>query len=108
LKVALGKFAQSGIETEHGEDVAGAVERGLLHYTRRLRSGWTPAGIPSFALNAPLSPTDEFEVRVGSDTEAVLEYEARRQQVPMQLLVRHAVLTYMADVDSLFAGAPRV
>ncbi len=108
MRVALGKFTQSGIEQEHGEDVAGTVERGLLHYTRRLRSGWTPAGIPSFSREAPLSPADEFEVRVGPEAEAVLEYEARRQQVPMHLLISHAVLTYMADLDALFAGATRV
>ena len=108
MRVALGKFAQSGIETEHGEDVAGAVERGLLHFTRRLRSGWTPAGIPGFAIDAPFGAAEEFEVPLGPEAEAVLEYEARRQEVPMHLLITHAVLTYLADIDVLFAGATRV
>ncbi len=108
MRVALGKFAQSGIAAQHGDDVVTGVEKGLLHYARRLRSGWTPVGIPTFALDMPPTSADEFEVTVGPEAEAVLEYEARRQEVPMHLLITHAVHTYLADLDSLFAGAQTV
>ena len=109
MRIQIGKFARSGIEERHGADIAAAVETGLLHYTRRLSSGREPVSIPQFGLeSAAPSPAEELEVFVEPETEAALEEEARRQQVTLPQLMSHAMLVYLADLDTFFGGTPEV
>ena len=105
MKITLGKFARTGIEAQLGADIPGAVEKGLLHYTRRLRSGRSPVGVPGFCSEEPLrDPDSEFEIAIGPETRAALEQEAQRQQVPVTQLLTHAVFVYLADLDTIFGG----
>jgi hypothetical protein len=70
VRVALGTFARAGIEARLGSDVAAAgVQAALLHYTRRLRSGWTPTEFPRLFIYL-----------------ADLERSSRRDQHPVTLL----------------------
>lgn len=103
MRVALGKFARSGIESRFGADVAAGVQAALLHYTRRLMSGWPPVVIPRFCSDgAPASREDAcaFELPVDPEIQAALEQEARRHRVPVGQVLAHAVFVYLADVDS--------
>ncbi len=101
MNIALGKFARSGIEARLGTDVAVGVQEALLHYTRRLRSGWPPVGIPQFCRErAAQDPEAEFELAIGPETEAALERDARRQRVSLAQVLTHAVFVYLADLDS--------
>ena len=100
MRVALGKFAISGIEAHFGTDIVAAVQAALLHYTRRLKSRRPPVGVPRCLVQAPRAPGVAFELTVAPETRAVLEREARRQQVPVGQILVHAVFVYLADLDS--------
>lgn len=101
MKVVLGKFARSGIETQLGTDLAVSVQAALTHYTRRLKSTWAPLAPPLFRKSqAADDPAEPFDLTVEAEVEAALETEARRHEVPVQEILAHAVLTYLADLDS--------
>ncbi len=101
MRVALGTFARSGIEARFGTDVPAGAQAALLHYTRRLMSGWPPIGIPRF-ISGRASGEEEVtvELSVSPEIQAALEREARRHQVPVRQVLEHAVFVYLADLDS--------
>jgi hypothetical protein len=104
VKVALGKFARTGIEELLGADLAVGVQAALTHYTRRLGSNWKPVRPPHFDW-VSLDGTDAFDLAVAPELEAELQREAREQQVPIEQILAHAVLVYLADLESVtFAG----
>ena len=102
MRVALGKFAISGIEAHFGTDIVAAVQAALLHYTRRLKSRWPPIGVPRCCLDrTPRDPGVAFiKLTVAPETRAVLEREAGRHRVPVGQILVHAVFVYLADLDS--------
>jgi hypothetical protein len=101
MKVALGKFARSAIETRLGTDVASGVQVALNHYARRLRSPWPPVGLPGFIRDRV--PTEDpgvvFELSFDSTVRSVLQGEARKHGATMEQLVVHAVFIYLADLE---------
>lgn len=101
MRVALGTFTRSGIEARFGSDVKAGTEAALRHYTRRLRSSRPPMGVPAFAReDVPTGPDDAFELEVATEIEAALERDADRQGVSTGMLLSHAVLVYLADLDA--------
>ena len=101
MRVVLGKFARTGIETQLGADLDEGVRAALVHYTRRLKSKWTPLAPPYFSRGQAYGgPAEEFELSVEAETEAALVGEARRHQVHVDEILAHAVLTYLADLDA--------
>ena len=105
MKVALGKFAQSGIEARLGADVAAGVQEALRHYSRRLRSGWPPVAIPLFCRDrpprsAPRETEVAFDLAVDPEIERDLKREATRQGAPIAQVLNHAVFVYLADLDT--------
>jgi len=54
---------------------------------------------PRFKLAAQGSPR-EVRLEVDADRWKVLESEAQRQGIPLERLLEHAVLLYLADIDS--------
>ena len=101
MRVAIGKFAQSGIETRLGADVAAVVGDGLAHYTRRLTSGEPPLEVPRFCADHFQGDAEEqVEVPLDPEVEEALKREARRQQVPLTRILSHAVLVYLARLDA--------
>lgn len=101
VKVELGYFATRAMEARVGPDLALGIREAVKHYSRRLESGRKPLAPPSF-LRGDESPDPEtaMEVEIGAETEATVEREADRQHVSPQQILRHAVLTYLADLDS--------
>lgn len=105
MKIVLGKFARSSIETEIGPDLAVGVRAALAHYTSRLKSTWTPVAPPHFDRGEDGGDTAEaFELPVEAETEAAFAKEASRHGVPLDEVLSHAVLTYLADLDAAAAA----
>jgi hypothetical protein len=107
VKIVLGKFACFCLKTRFGSDVTTGAQTALRHYTRRLKSQREPAVIPAFCRGrVPDGAEAEFDLAVEPEEEAILEKEARRQAVPMEQLLSHAVFVYIADLDAAAHGAP--
>ncbi|HEX5699051.1 MAG TPA: hypothetical protein VFX77_00265, partial [Rubrobacter sp.] len=104
MRVAIGTFARSGIESRLGEDLAAAVQAALRHYTLRLRSGLQPIGLPDFLRGAPIDASGvDFDLPVEPEVQGLLEREVVRQGTSIEQLTAHAVLVFLADLDE---GAP--
>ncbi|HEY4779168.1 MAG TPA: hypothetical protein VIH47_06220 [Solirubrobacterales bacterium] len=107
MRVALGKFACSGIETQLGDDIAAGTRTALFHYARKLKAGRRPIVPPRFlADQRPQEPQAAFDLTVDPETEAVLEQEALRQRMTLSQLVAHTVMVYLAELEFL-GVAPR-
>jgi hypothetical protein len=110
MRVALGTFARSGIETQLGGDVAAAVQAAVSHYAGKLKSGRPPLGPPSFLREGapPLEPEVAVDLAVDPETEALLEKEALRQGTSVSRLAAHSVLVYLAELDFLSVASSRL
>ena len=102
MKITLGTFARTGIETQLGPDVPAAVQAALAHYAGKLRSGRLPLKVPH---TSPEPPSRDqrlaLELAVDSETEALLKEEAARQGTSISQLAVHTVLVYLAELDFL-------
>jgi hypothetical protein len=108
MRVALGQFACSGIETHLGEDIPAGVRKALFHYAGKLKTGRRPVAFPRFlADQAPQEAQVAFDLTVDAETEAMLEREALRQRTTLSQLVAHTVLVYLAELEFLGAAPPR-
>jgi len=106
MRVALGQFACTGIETHIGDDIPAGVRKALFHYAAKLKAGRSPIAVPRFLSEQdPTEAAVAFELIVDAETEAMLEREARRQQTTTTRLVSHTVLTYLAEIE--FLGSSR-
>ena len=106
MKIALGTFARSGIETQLGADIPAAVGAALSHYAGKLKAGRPPLGVPQSSLElAPRDPQFDFDLPVDAETEALLEQEAARQGTSVSQLAAHTVLVYLAELDFLAVPA---
>ncbi len=102
MRITLGTFACSGIEAQLGSDLGSAVQAALCHYAGKLKSGRPPIGPPNFARPASAADTAvALDLSVDSETEALLEREAARQQTSLSQLAGHTVLVYLAELDFL-------
>jgi len=107
MKVALGKFACSGIEAHLGDDIPAGVRTAVFHYARKLKAGRRPPAPPRFLDGQePPEPALAFDLAVDPETEAMLEQEALRQRTTMSQLATHSVLVYLAELEFL-GVAPR-
>jgi len=107
MKIALGAFARSGIESELGSAVPDAVQAALCHYCGKLQSGRAPLAPPAF-LGANGSPEEEtvLDLAVDPEIEAVLAREASARGLPLDRLAGHSVLVYLAELDFIGATGP--
>ena len=104
MKIAIGSFARSGIESQLGSDVRGAVQAALSHYAGKLKSGRPPIAPPQFLPEQPLPDAKEaFELSVDAETEALLEHEAAKLGTDVSRLAAHSVMVYLAELDFLAA-----
>jgi len=98
LRVALGTFARSGIESRFGEGriVAGAQEA-VLHYALRVLPGRHTPAFPRFQCE----PQEALEIELELDAamEATLKREAHKHRISVDRILAHAVLVYLADWD---------
>jgi hypothetical protein len=114
MKVALGTFARSGLESRVGPDLPAAINTALVYYVGKLSSGRGPAKFPKFLLlkdnagdedeaatDAGPAATEraEVEVEVDERIEAALFSDAERQGISPSDLAGHAVIVYLAELD---------
>lgn len=104
VRVTLGSFACSGIETHLGSDLPAGVRTALFHYAGKLKTGRRPVAFPRFlADQAPQETKVALDLAIDPETEMMLEQEALRQRTTTGQLVAHAVLVYLAELE--FLGA---
>ena len=104
MRVALGNFACSGIETHLGSDLSAGVRTALFHYAGKLKAGRPPVVFPRFlADQQPQEVAVDLDHVVDAETEAMLKREALRQRTTISQLVVHAVFVYLAELE--FLGA---
>src|SRR3954447_12305364 len=102
MRIALGKFACSGIETQLGDDIPAGVRTALCHYAGKLQAGRRPLAPPRFlADQASQEPQAAFDLAVDPGTEETIEREARRQRTSISQLAAHAVFVYLAELEFL-------
>jgi hypothetical protein len=93
MKVSLGEFACAGIRAQMGG------------YTGKIKAGRPPIEMPRFNSDSEKrAPELVLDVRFAPEVEELLKQEASRQEAPVEELVEHAVLVYLAQLD--FLGAP--
>jgi hypothetical protein len=108
MKVWLGNFVRSGIESQLGTDLTETVKTDVSHYTAKLESGRPPVAPPPFlplgaGSEAP-GEGEEVELKLDRRSEAVLRREAFRRQMDVGSLATHSVMVYLAELD--FISAP--
>src|ERR1700709_2402856 len=107
MKVALGTFACSGIETHLGSDIPATVRVALVHYADKLKAGRKPIEIPPFLRDQPREDSRiAFDLTVDAEAESLLEREAARQGATVSQLAAHSVMVYLAELDFLSSPAP--
>jgi hypothetical protein len=111
MNVTLGPFARSGIESQVGANLVETVETAVRHYTDKVTS--RRASLPylqflgtdtSRDFGTPISVAgepEEIELRLDSETEAVLRREAMRYDTDVSAIAIHAVMIYLAELDFL-------
>jgi len=107
VKIALGKLAKEGIESQTGHDATTGVGAALLYYADRVRSARPVVAPPTFLRELRSCGAVELvEPAVCGETERVLTEEARRHSVSVEDLSAHAVLVYLAELDAAYQETP--
>jgi hypothetical protein len=102
MRVELGIFACSSIETHLGSDVPAAIRTALIHHAHKLATGRGPIPPPRFLPDrAPGQPQVAFDVTIDSSTEAALAREAAGQGTTLSQMAVHAVMVYLAELEFL-------
>jgi hypothetical protein len=106
LKIALGTFASWALRERLGTDPVGGVEAALLYYAERARTSRAELLRPDLYRDLGRKPQGiTFEVDPSPAVEGVLRCEAKRFEVPIERVVTHAVLLYLADLDAASEAA---
>lgn len=104
MKIAIGAFARSGIESELGSSLPDAVQAALCHYCSKLQSGRRPISPPGFLAGSGSEEGETvLDLPVDPEIETILAREAELRGLPLDRLAGHTVLVYLAELD--FIGA---
>lgn len=105
IKVTLGGFARSAVESYFGGDLAAGVRAALVHYARKLKVGRRPLGPPPFLPGlGPSGCALPLDLTIDAEDEAVFQEQARSSGTTVDRLALHAVLVYLAELE--FLGVP--
>jgi hypothetical protein len=96
--VVLGSFTVARIH-ERSADLEPVLDAALGHYRRRSEDDPERPLPPTSIAEALDLPLVEVEVDLAPATAAALESESRRLHVDSDLVLNHAVLLYLADLD---------
>jgi len=100
VKISLGSFALSSFQSIFGSDIGRGIQQACLHYARRLRSNRKPQPVPAFyEPGSGDGATIPIEIALAGPVSEELKVEADRQHVPLDRLLQHAALVYLADLD---------
>jgi hypothetical protein len=104
--VRLDRFGQQALEgylRGTGESEADAVDVAVRYYLSDAGSGRVAWRVPRQTTRA--DPAEEIELELDDDLHSDLRREARRQHVSPDTLAMHALMYYLADLDSGRAAA---
>ena len=103
LSLALDEFGAAALE-QHAERFsappAEVATRAARYYVSDLDSGRLALRVPRLAKGVGGKPALSLRVELDDDSLRQLDAEATRQDVPVEALLRHAVLYFLADLDS--------
>ena len=106
VNVRLDRFGQEALE-EHlratGESESGALDLAVRYYLGDADSGRVAWKVPRTTTRA--DPDEQVELELDDDLHAELRRESRRQHVSPDVLAMHALMYYLADLDSGRAAA---
>jgi hypothetical protein len=106
VNVRLDRFGHEALE-EHlratGESEADALDVAVRYYLGDAGSGRLAWKVPRKTTRA--DPADEIELELDDELHAQLRRESRRQHVSPDMLAMHALMYYLADLDSGRAAA---
>lgn len=106
VNVRLDRFGHEALE-EHtaatGASEADALDIAVRYYLGDADSGRVAWKVPRKTTRA--DPADELELELDDDLHAELRRESRRQHVSPDMLAMHALMYYLADIDSGRAAA---
>ena len=106
VNVRLDRFGQEALDEymrATGVSEAGAFDVAVRYYLGDADSGRVSWKVPRKTTQA--APADEIELQLEDGLHAELRRESRRQQVTPDLLAMHALMYYLADLDSGRAAA---
>jgi hypothetical protein len=104
IRVTLGAFARSGVESHFGDDVPAGVRAAVVRYADKLRGGRRLAAPPRFLADLhPPGCAFPVEMTVDAADEATYAAQARSQGTTVERLAHHAVLVYLAELEVLGA-----
>ena len=103
LRLALQEFGRASLERRAREldiPVGALVRQAALYYLAVRGSERSALRVPRFA-RAPRSPDGvELALELDQGDWSALEVEAVRQRVPLERLIEHAAMLFLADLDS--------
>jgi hypothetical protein len=106
VNVRLDRFGQEALD-EHmratGESESDALDIAVRYYLGDADSGRMAWKMPRKTTRA--DPAEEIELQLDDDLHAELRQESRRQHVSPDMLAMHALMYYLADLDSGRAAA---
>ena len=106
VNVRLDRFGHEALE-EHlratGESEAAALDVAVRYYLSDAHSGRVAWRVPRKMTRA--DPYEEIELQLDDDLHAELRRESRRQHVSPDMLALHALMYYLAELDSGRAAA---
>jgi hypothetical protein len=106
VSVRLDRFARDAVDSyarESGGSQADALRVAVSYYLADSGSGRPGWQFPQGA--GPAASGEPLPVELDDDLYGELELEARRQQLAPELLALHALMYFLADVDSGRAAA---
>jgi hypothetical protein len=106
VNVRLDRFGQEALEAHMratGDSEADALDFAVRYYLGDADSGRVAWKVPRGTTRA--DPADEIELELDDDLHAELRRESRRQRVSPDTLAMHALMYYLADLDSGRAAA---
>jgi hypothetical protein len=103
VTLSLEQFGHTALEAravDFDVPVSALVRQAALYYLAVRGSERTALRIPRFAREAQGEHRMELEVELDEADWSALEVEAVHQRVPIERLLEHAVLLFLADIDS--------
>ncbi len=103
MKSVVGAFASSRVRERFDDDLHAGVESALSYYGQRLAAGLVPIEPHQEIRNEVEPPLVEVELSPAGA--GLVAAEARRLGVTTEMVLNHALLLYLADLDRPFKAA---
>lgn len=106
VNVPVGEFGRTALAADAPGGLEQVVEAALIHYVGQLASGRAALRPPRFRRRAATSGR-AVAIELDGDVAASLQSESTRQRIPLERLLEHAVLLYLADCHAPTARRDR-